>query len=463
MSKEEYLFKNNEAYQKYISYALRHPEDTHTMKEEFFFSDQYRILFSIIKQFQSEKKTVSLDEVHIFAKHKDLSIELIEIKAIYDGYSDFSNIEDIKKLLRDSYLKEVTLKTSLEDILTKVARAGDLDSTKLILELDKLKHTVQSIDSKATLITSIKLAEDHKLVMDQREDLSQIKTFGYSVIDDVLTEPAAAEQISIWFGLSGSGKTSLSLSMLNRLIQRKVPVILFSQEMSVKSCMDRLIAMRAGIDLKTLKRPGKSQRLRRLIDDAIDEVAEFKNFIVFKESGISINEMNTKIYQAKDEFSKFGILPSDEYCFIISDLLTMTSDFGDFRPQTIEQAMNKTHNVIKNHNSHLAGIVQSNENKLRDGKPFKEPEDIFYFKLRREDIKGGAAIYERSRVVFSLVRKKPMLMDYFPARSEEWSLLDDILEVHCIKENEGESGHLVKFLFGENFKITPYINEKSGP
>jgi hypothetical protein len=171
---------------------------------------------------------------------------------------------------------------------------------------------------------------------------------------------------------------------------------------------------------------------------------------------LSIAQLEYEIQSAKNQFRKFKVLPSDEYMVVTLDLASMMTDFGELTPNEIEIAMNKLHRVARKHKVHIIIVIQANENKIRNMKMFKKPEEIDNYYIGLEDVKGGAAYKERSRVVIGLHRPVFMKKKYFPSMKEIWEAEPDIIQVHLLKQNDGDIGFAEMVLL-DNFRIANYI------
>ena len=102
-------------------------------------------------------------------------------------------------------------------------------------------------------------------------------------------------------------------------------------------------------------------------------------------------------------------------------------------------------------------MVQSNENDIRNGKKFKDPDDCDNYFLQPENIEGGAVFGARARVILALNRPLVLKRRFFPLRNEEWDLEDDVITLAVVKQNDGKVGGLAKFMFDyHSFRLHEY-------
>jgi replicative DNA helicase len=245
--------------------------------------------------------------------------------------------------------------------------------------------------------------------------------------------------------------------------EERIPTLYLSLEMSEEDVMDRLMSLKGDMPFISLRKGGAEARnsYRDHIKGAYQEISESKNFILADRSAVSVANMENIVMEAKEKFHSNGVLREDGYVMVIIDLLTMLTDFKDFSPNLIQQTMDQLLYVAKRQKVHLLGVVQSNENWLRE-RPLKSLKDVDNFQLSRSSVKGGAGIFERARVVLSVLRRKQLKKEFLPHLEEDWEDDDDILELHCIKDSHGFPFRL-NYLFGQNFRIMPFAGPVPGP
>jgi hypothetical protein len=127
----------------------------------------------------------------------------------------------------------------------------------------------------------------------------------------------------------------------------------------------------------------------------------------------------------------------------------------------VDKGATELHNITKDTHVHTVLVVQANENRFRAGMRFKNAEEIDRHVFVGEDIKGGAGWRERCRMVFSIFRPLVLKKQYFPDRMEEWLLEEDIIWVHCFKNNNGPEFRLPFVFDTRTFRILPYTRRSN--
>jgi energy-coupling factor transporter ATP-binding protein EcfA2 len=274
---------------------------------------------------------------------------------------------------------------------------------------------------------------------------------GYKSLNEVVTRPAAAEELTILVGQKGSGKSIFAKSIENILINTSVPVLSLNLEMSEQSTMDRLLCIRTGISLEDLQKVGMPQQTLDTVFRGLGELATYDNYLYCPMSYMDLSTIDSIIYRAKNIFKQKGILKEDQYMFVMIDSLDMVKGFGE--PYEIKENIDRLHAIYRKHKCHIFALVQANEQKFRSGKIWTKPEELDSYHITLADIYGGSYYAARARVVMSINRPLHLKRQFFPERMEQWDIEDDILSCSIIKQNDGALARC-NFLFDTNFKIT---------
>ncbi|GAI84504.1 unnamed protein product, partial [marine sediment metagenome] len=240
---------------------------------------------------------------------------------------------------------------------------------------------------------------------------------------------------------------------------RKVPVLDLDLEMSEDSSSDRMMAMRGGFSLPFLLAQEKEKNMKAQLLRTLEIFKRNKYYHYFNEPNISLDDVDALITKSKRMFRDTGVIKGeDDYIFVTIDLLEMVKDFSVPIQERLFPAINKLHYIAKKQKCHIFFTLQGNENKIRSTK-FTNPEDLDWYKIGMEDIFGSSAYASRARVMLSLQRPKHLRYMFFPDRIDEWELDEDIINCHCIKQNEGQL-FFQQYVFGKNFKIYPRVIEE---
>lgn len=258
-----------------------------------------------------------------------------------------------------------------------------------------------------------------------------------------------------------SHNTIFSNNQKNYLVNKGICVLEFQFDMPDEAVDDRIIGLRGNIPLNDLDN-GKlltvDRHVNKKISGVLSDLENKHNYLRFSEGTASIDEIDYYIYEAKSYFRNHGVLPDDEYIFIIFDTVEMIQDFvNSSGVQQIKNCIEKLHVINKKHNCHMFNLLQANENKLRGGNMFKKPEQLDYYTIGMEDIHGSSAYGMRSRLILSAQRPVYMKKQFFPEHEDFplWEEDDDLYVIRSIKLNSGEPYRVEFVLDPHTLKLYP--------
>jgi hypothetical protein len=444
--------------QKYVSYLMRHLNQSRDLSLDNILNLNIKNIITAIQQLSSKNLSYSHDELLIFLSEIDETIDKTQLENIYNAFDNFDNIEFVKKEIIDCYLKSCINQNILEDILVNTTKSGELDKKKLKELGNYLIYNVSEIENKLNIKTAEDLACNYIKTLDKREKGEIHRSLGFEPLNKAITRPAAEGEMTGLVSFKGMAKSIFTKSINNLKINKGEPVLDLDLEMTEVSSIDRLMAMRGGHSLPFLLMKEKEQKLKNALMRDIELFKRNPYYLYFNEANITLDDFDALISKAKTMFIKKGILKSEEdYIFVTADLLELIEDFSIPKMEKLIPAINKCHGIMKKQNSHLFFTLQANENKIRSVR-FDKPEDLAYYKIGLEDIFGSAVYAGRARVMLSLQRPRHLKYMFFPDRIDEWELEEDLINCHCIKQNDGPL-FFHQYVFGKNFKIYPRIEK----
>ncbi len=212
------------------------------------------------------------------------------------------------------------------------------------------RHVKQDVTSLETI-----LGESFDRLDELHKDKGKIRgtATGYKDLDNVL----AGLQKSDLFILAARpsiGKTALALNIAHNVaVQDKLPVLMFSLEMSKEQLVDRLLAMESGVNAWSLRTGNLSDEDFEKIGQAMGTLSEAKMFID-DSPGITVSELRTK---ARREAHKH------ELGLIVVDYLQLMSGGGRYategnRVQEITEISRGLKSVARELNVPLMALSQ---------------------------------------------------------------------------------------------------------
>jgi len=260
---------------------------------------------------------------------------------------------------------------------------------------------------------------------------------GFTDLDNLLSGLQNSDLI-ILAARPSVGKTSLALDIARQIgVQSKVPVGLFSLEMSSDQLVDRMIAAQAGVDLWRL-RTGKLQTEGddndfQKIGEAIGILSEAPIFID-DTSSANIMEMRTMARRLQSEH-KLGLIIIDYL-----QLMEGRSRGGDNRVQEISEISRGLKQLAKELNvpvialSQLSRAVESRPDQiprlsdLRESGSIEQDADVVLFLYREDRVKPDTPNKGIADVIIAKHRNGPVgkVSLYFEENSTTFKNLEKV-------------------------------------
>jgi len=429
---------------KILCYCIKNINSTAFFNNEYFIDEDLKLIHRALLEVASKEKNYDSQTVarHILSLNPKSKVDEVFLSKIESAYPDFkeSNMIKAKEYLKEDYFKYVVSSSLITDVLDLTTTKAKLNFELLKTKLKKLNEVVfVDNDAESSMLIGGQIVDEYNKELDDRfEGLTQ-RTFGYASLDALHPKIGAGGEITIVAGESGSGKSVFVQAVEDRLVKKKICVMKLALEMGLGTQMDRWVSLRYGYNINSIQFRNKNPHLYdRLKNDLARLSTLIPNYAFSQHPRIDFDSLERRINYTKNEFFKAGVLPSDEYMVIIIDLLSMLSTWGT-SPQHIEESMNKLHQVVKSHNVHCIGVVQTNENQQRfGGKLFKNISEVDEFRLTLRDIKNGSAYKERSRLVLIMNRPRVLKERYFGHMIEDIRNEPDLVYIDVAKSNEGK-------------------------
>lgn len=260
-----------------------------------FYDDIHRILYESMLSLYDNRKPVDVVTLgSVLKKKKEIGkIDTSYLSELVNIVPTAANIEHYAKIIKDA-----STKRSLIQSATKIVELGFLEEEAKEL-IDKAESAIFSISQghvtrgfipvKEALAESFdRIAELHK----KGAGLRGIAT-GFSDLDNVLSGLQVSNLI-ILAARPGVGKTAMAMNIAQHIgVKEKMPIGIFSLEMSKEELVDRLLIGQSDIDAWRLKTGKLKEEDFEKLTEAMGQLAEAPIFID-DTPGISISEMRTK-------------------------------------------------------------------------------------------------------------------------------------------------------------------------
>ena len=290
-------------------------------------------------------------------------------------------------------------------------------------------------------------------------------TTGFDQLDAYLTEGFKPGQITTVAGLSSSGKSSLTLSIMKNLANREVITAQFALEMPNMSLISKLMAFNSQLSIaEVVSDPDKldSATKNRYIHE-LDRLQKNKHIFLNDKPSQGIPQIREQIMILQDKLKT-------EYMVVPIDLFGKIKEFqhSDNFARSYEQNINQVQIMARELKVHLILVAQINRSVAN--RKNKRP--------TMNDLKNSGALTEVSDIVLGVHRPyydpdvaiKANIIEKINEQNAEFNFSDksqqreknaldflmlgegnkDLAEVIILKQRMGQNNVLVNFLFDSN-------------
>ena len=300
------------------------PELVELLRPEMFYAHQNGQIFAEMVRLFTAGQTVDfvtlLDAVTGEGVFESADAAKVYLTGLAETVPSISNVQAYAKIVQEKYLVR-QLMGAAKDILEQSGEEPDAD---LLLESAEQKIYEIRSGRDTSALTSISsvivdtLVNLQKIAGPDRDKYAGIPT-GFTYLDTVLTGMGRSDLI-ILAARPGMGKTSFALNIATNVAKKqKIPVAIFSLEMTKDQLTSRILSAEAGIDSQAF-------RTGKLKEEDWDDLARASEMLhdapIYMDdtSGITIPEVKAKIRRINQDPSR-----PDIGLVIIDYLQLMTS------------------------------------------------------------------------------------------------------------------------------------------
>lgn len=261
-----------------------------------FYSDQNAIVFTAMEQLFEEGKPIDILTLTSRLKKNKVQdkVDSSYLTDLISAVPTAANIEEYAQII-----KECSVKRDLINLGGEVAQMGfmeDKDSNEL---LDKAESAVFAISQGANTKGFIQIKDSLAASFDKIDELHNkgaglrgVQT-GFVDLDNTLSGMQKSNLL-ILAARPGQGKTAMIINIAQYIaVSQKLPVGIFSLEMSQEELVDRLLVGQADVDAWRLKTGKLSESDFSKISEAMGVLADAPIYID-DTPGISASQIRTK-------------------------------------------------------------------------------------------------------------------------------------------------------------------------
>ena len=280
--------------------------------ESFYFKNHQELFKTILFMYQS-KQAVDIITLTTFLQENGLLIQIGGIKVLVELINQVPNLihlDEYIRLIKDKFLRRSLIKLGYKAINSSYIMNLPLETILNEFEYELINLT--SYFKPTKLVNSTDLIYSIFLELKQKSlypSLPGLKSGFYSL--DSLTQGFQSSDLIIIAGRPSVGKTAFSLSLsLNIIKCYKLPVIIFSLEMSKEQIMYRLLSMETNISQLRL-RSGRLYKADWIKLNKIIKIISKLPLFINDNSDLTIQEIRTVLKTILSQQNQIGLVVID--------------------------------------------------------------------------------------------------------------------------------------------------------
>jgi replicative DNA helicase len=401
------------------------------LSAEAFYISAHKDIYQAALQLHSGGKPTDLLSITAWLADRNLLDKVggkNKLAQLVDRTVSAVNIDALAALVMDKYLRRQLIKSGNE-----IVHLGYETDKELATVLDRAEQKVFGITQERpqqglvsmseTLIYTFQNIESHH----QGIALPGISCNFYDL--DGMTGGFQRSDLIIVAGRPAMGKTSFALGLAHNIAAiHKLPVAIFSLEMSKEQLVQRLLSSEAGIESQRLRAGRISQNEWEPLSRAIGDLSELPIFID-DTPNITVTEMRSQARRLQAEQKK-------EMGLILIDYLQLMEGSGDNRVQELSKITRSLKGLARELNVPIIALSQLSRGV--EARTNKRP--------MMSDLRESGSIEQDADIVIMLYRDS-----YYNPDSPDRNIAEAIIAKH----RNGPTG-TVKLLFDPN--LTKFVN-----
>ena len=274
------------------------------LKPDYFYSEVNKNIFDCMLELYEERKPIDILTLTTILKKKK-NYEKIGgasfLTSLANAVPTSANSEHYAAILKETYVRRMLI--SLSGQITDMSFEDNVESEEL---LDRAEQNIYKISQEHIKQGFIHVKDALAQSFDKLDELhkngGRLRGLETGFVDlDLLLSGLQDSNLIVLAARPGQGKTAFVINIAQFIaVNSKIPVGIFSLEMSKEELVDRLLISQANIDAWKLKTGNLSEDDFEKLSSAMGELAEAPIFID-DTPGISIAEIRTKARRLQSE------------------------------------------------------------------------------------------------------------------------------------------------------------------
>ena len=298
---------STEAEQGILGSMLISPKDAigecvEKITEEYFYVPAHQIIYSTLVELWNANQAVDLITFTQILRDRN-TLETIGgasfVTDLYTFVPTSANVGYYLDIVRDKYVLRQIIAAATESVRRAYEEQGEVDNLldeveQKIFAVGEDRYKAQQLSMKDQVMEAIETIEK---LYERKGSLTGIST-GFIEFDRMTSGLHPSEMIVI-AARPSMGKTAFAMNVAEHVaIHEKLPVAVFSLEMSSQQLVQRMLCSRARVNLKKVRDGFLAERDFDSLTSAASKLAEAKMFID-DTAGLSILELKAKARRLK--------------------------------------------------------------------------------------------------------------------------------------------------------------------
>ena len=407
-----------------------------TVNVESFYFKNHQELFKVVLFMYQNKLLIDVTTLTTFLQENGLLSQIGGVKVLIELINQIPNLvylEEYIRLIKDKFLRRSLIKLGYKTINSSYVTNLPLEN--ILNEFENQLFNLTNDFKPTKLYSSIDLVYSIFLELKEKATYPNLPglSSGFYALD-ALTQGFQKSDLIIVAGRPSIGKTAFSLTIsLNIIKYSKLPVLLFSLEMSKEQIMYRLLSMESNVSQSRL-RSGKLSKTDWTKLNKIIKLLSKLPLFVDDSSDLSVQEIRAKIKTILFQYPTIGLVIID----YLQLMQTPISNNGN-RAQELSQITRALKNLAREFNIPIIALSQLSRNveTRTDKKPILS------------DLRESGSIEQDADLVLMLYQNEPNSPN---ALSDN---LNKVIDLIIAKQRNGPTGN---FQLRFDKKRTKYVD-----
>ena len=330
-----------------------------TVNVESFYFKNHQELFKVVLFMYQNKLLIDVTTLTTFLQENGLLSKIGGVKVLIELINQIPNLvylEEYIRLIKDKFLRRSLIRLGYKTINSSYVTNLPLES--ILNEFENQLFNFANDFKPTKLYSSTDLVYNIFLELKQKATSPNLPGLSSGFYDlDSLTQGFQKSDLIIVAGRPSIGKTAFSLTIsLNIIKYSKLPVLVFSLEMSKEQIMYRLLSMESNVSQSRL-RSGKLSKTDWTKLNKIIKLLSKLPLFVDDSSDLAVQEIRTKIKTILFQYPTIGLVIID----YLQLMQTPISNNGN-RAQELSQITRALKNLAREFNIPIIALSQLSRN-----------------------------------------------------------------------------------------------------